>query len=525
MELKNDSIREVIKKEGIGSAEDKFGKELLTSELKKDFELVKEILEKQPSSAFDYSIYRLLPLEVSRFFEKDILEFAVNRIMQENPTANRENVSKIIKKDYDKSIVRREYFDKSAFYNELYLGIDYANEKYGKDKIDAILKADPKLRQNLVDFGRIQDKEETATVEVEQLLEEEAISVEEEQKVEETPVEEPESVEEETKTSETLKEEPVSAEGKNSKPIDSKKLSPKAIKLIKKVKMLCEKCANENNIVKKHLLKFKLRMLTTRLQEEIDLYYLKEEYRLKQEEIKAKTALKQKDDMLAIININRQIKQRENILKSYSEYDYYSPDFMFPKSLVEKYGGINEFAKQLEEDENPTLQIAGKNISGTLKYREQIQDFRNQIDEKQKEIELREKEAFEESAKINYMEEENHIALKEPNIIFTRIKEIFRIARISIQDFKTEIKERRELTKEYKQKEEELKEQFDLQMQQLREDANKAKNSSITKRDAKFIERMRENVTDNPTNENTEPEVISEKESESRQEDESEPIK
>lgn len=517
MELKNDSIREAIKKEGIGSTEEKFGTDVVTNELKKDFELIKEIIGGQPTSAFEYCIFRLVPLEASILYEKQILEFQTDRVMQENPTANREEVLATLKKYFDRSIVRQEYTEKSIVYNDLYLGIEFANNKYGEDNIQAILNADPRLKQNLIDFGRIKEDEQT----VEQTADEDKIPVEEEQKVVETPIKEDFAGEEgkdlavESKVEEKPKKEEVTTEEtpteeipeKKSRRIDPKKLSPKAINLIKKVKVLCEKCSNENNIVKKHLLKFKLRMLTVRLQEELDLYYLKEEYRIKAEELKAKTVSKQKNDILAIININKQIKQRENVLRSYSEYDYYSPDFMFPKSLVEQCGGIKEFAKQLEEDKNPTIQIAGKNISGSLRYREQIQDLKKQISDRQKEMELREKEAFEESTKLNYMEQENQIALKEPNIIFKRIKEFFKIARVSIQDFRNELSERRELAKEYKQKEAELREQFDLQMRQFKEDAKKAKNSSITKRDISFMERMKENVTEEPSYENVEHEI------------------
>ena len=64
--------------------------------------------------------------------------------------------------------------------------------------------------------------------------------------------------------------------------------------------------------------------------------------------------------------------------------------------------------------------------------------------------------------------------------------------------------ERRELAKEYKQKEAELREQFDLQMRQIKEDAKKAKDSSITKRDTSFMHRIRENVNEEPINENEE---------------------
>ena len=181
MELKNDSIREVLSKEGIGVAKSKFGTELLTNELKKDFSLVKEVITKQPCSGFNYCIFGLLPLEVSKLYEKEIMELAVDMVMQENPTANREEVIELRKKDFEQSIVRREYLDKSPFYTDLYLGIDYAKSKYGADKVEAILSADSKLKQNLIDFGRIKE-EEQAIVDEKELTEEKSTTVKEEQK-------------------------------------------------------------------------------------------------------------------------------------------------------------------------------------------------------------------------------------------------------------------------------------------------------------------------------------------------------
>ena len=94
MEFTNNSIREVIQKEGLKAAKNKFKIEDITSELKKDFGLVKEVLTVQTSMLFEYSIFQLLPSEVTHFFEKEIIEFEVERTLQENPTTNKEDALK-----------------------------------------------------------------------------------------------------------------------------------------------------------------------------------------------------------------------------------------------------------------------------------------------------------------------------------------------------------------------------------------------------------------------------------------------
>ena len=506
MELKNDSIREVIQKEGIKSAKSKFKIEDVTNELKNDFELVKEILEAQPSSAFEYCICEVLPSEVSHFFEKDIIEFQANRVMQDLPNANREDIIKEIRKDFDKSIIRKEYTEKGEAYQALYRRMEFIVEKYGQEKVDAFLNAeDPKLRQNLIEWGRIKGE-----VEVEnQVVEEPKV---EEPKVEESKVEEPKAEEpkveepkaEEPKVEEPKAEEPKSPKTQSKKAIDINKLSPKAQKLIKKVNELCERCSKENNLVKKHLLKFRLRMLKCRLQEELDLYNLNEKYRIKTEKLKDKKDQEQKNDIKSIIEISKKIKQREELLNANTEYDYYSPDFMFPKSTIESCGGINQFAKLLQEDENLIIQDAGKRVEGMIKCRQQIQILKKQMEDRQKSMETREKDFVEQKSQMNFTANDKSMALRE-NRFLGKIPQFFKIVKQSIQDFRTELAERRSLATEYKQKEEELRQQFDAQMKQLREEAEKASNPQTQKRDSEFLKRVQveTKTTGEKTNTNT----------------------
>lgn len=521
MELKNDSIREVIQKEGIKSAKDKFGTEVVTNELKKDFELVREILSSQPSSAFNYYIYEIIPSEVSHFFEKDIIEFHANRLMQELPNANKEDIIKNIRNDFDKSIIRREYIEKGDAYQALYRRMEFVIEKYGQEKVDAFLKTeDPKLRQNLIEWGQIKEELVAEESQVEEPKTEESQIEEpkteepqvEEQKVEEPQVKEPQVEEpqveepqvEEQKVEEPQVEEPKKEKLPVKKAIDISKLSPKGQKLIKKVNELCEKCANENNLVKKHLLKFRLRMLKCRLQEELDLYNLNEKYRIKTEKLKAQKEQKQKDDIKSIINIKQKIKQRENLLNANTEYDYYSPDFMFPKSTIENFGGINQFAKILQEDENPIIKDAGKRVAGMIECRKQIQILKKQMEDRQKSLEAKEKEFADQKREMEFTANDKSMVLKE-NKFFKRIPVFFKIVKQSIQDFRTELMERRSLATEYKQKEDELRQQFDAQMKQLREEAEKANNPQTQKRDSEFLKKVQVKTTGEISNVNAKP--------------------
>ena len=498
-------------------------------ELKKDFELVKEILGAQPTSAFEYCIHRLLPLELSRSFEKEILEFWANRKIQEQPDLNKEDVINELKKAFDRSIVRKEYTEKGDAYLALYARMEFLLEKYGREKIEAFLsKEDPKLKQNLIEWGCLKEEVDIEEVKTEEKVEEtKPEEVTPEEKVEETISEEvkpeekveeaiPEEVKPEEKAEGTIPEEEKQEESKvqenknDKSTIDINKLSTKAQKLIKKVNELCEKCRNENNLFKKHFLKFRLRMLKCRLQEELDLYILQEQHKIKQEEIKAKNDLENEKDIQEIINISRKIKQRENLLKSNAEYDYYSQEFMFPKSVIEKYGGIDQFAKALQENKNALMQDAGKRVAATLESRRQIQQLNKMMKEKQDEIEEREYEFSKQKTGLDFVQEEKMMTLKD-NRFIKRIPLFFQNLKKTIQDFRAELAERRNVTTEFKLKEEELRKQFDAQIKQLREDAAKADNSNAKKRDTEFLQSVQFNATNEPVKDNKNPEIETEK--------------
>ncbi len=156
MEL-GEQIRATLQKDGIGMARKTFGEENVANELKKDFGLVKEIFYREDISSFDACIFSYLPSEVTHFFEQEIIDFQVDRIMREQPDASREDVIASVKKDISTGVIRKEYTEKGGMYKDLYAGVDYAKAKYGKENVEAILQASPELKQNLQYFGRINE--------------------------------------------------------------------------------------------------------------------------------------------------------------------------------------------------------------------------------------------------------------------------------------------------------------------------------------------------------------------------------
>ena len=541
MEFTNNSIREVIQKEGLKAAKNKFKIEDITSELKKDFGLVKEVLTVQTSMLFEYSIFQLLPSEVTHFFEKEIIEFEVERTLQENPTTNKEDALKDVKSRFNRALVRKEYSEKSALYDDLYWGMEFANKKYGEEKVEAIIEADPKLKRNLIQYGRIEGNLEEIEVEDEVLEEEPAIQlpVAEDEQVEEKPLVEEPVVEKEPEKEEVpvVEKTPVAEESpveepaaekepeedkkegevpvteekqeENKKKSNLKNLSPESKKLIIKIRELCDKSKSEKNIVKKHFLRFKIRMLATKIQKELDLYNLKEEYRLKAEEIKSKKDQKQKDDMLAIISINEKIKQRERILSSNAEYDYYSPDFMFPKSTVATCGGAKQFSKSLQEDENPIIKNAGKKVADMMIYREQIKTLRKQMEDRQRAMDARERVSLEEDQELAEDREDKLMVLEKQNNIFGQIKSLLKNVKLTIVDFKKELGERKLLEKEYKQKEQEIRQRFEQEMKTLREEAGKTPDPLTRIKESDFAQKIRSKVKGEPAKESAKAEKSS----------------
>ena len=221
------------------------------------------------------------------------------------------------------------------------------------------------------------------------------------------------------------------------------KLSPKAKKLEEKVNILIEKIENEKNPFKKHILQFKVKMLITKIQREIDIVKIKEEFKAQRIEKKREKMDREDENVENIGDLTSQIEELEGILATNARYDYASSKFIYPKDYIEKKGGIEKFKEQLEsKKDQQSSQIANK-IEAVAEVRQELEKLEQQLQEKQQQLSESDKIYNEDIKKIN--KEERSLIRTQKMDIFTKIGTWFKNLTGQIKEFFAERKENKEL--------------------------------------------------------------------------------
>ena len=204
------------------------------------------------------------------------------------------------------------------------------------------------------------EEEQPAPTEEEHVEEEQPAPAEEEHREEE----QPEPAEEEH----SEEEQPPLIEEEHGE----QKLSPKGKKLLAKVNELCVRIEKEKNPLKVYILKFQVRRLQARIQRELDLINIQESYAAKRADLKSNSAEKDGENVEEVAKLANQIYLKKQKLKSNSEFDYKSPDFLFDKETIQRQGGIENISKTLQESDKADVRDTGKRLEEMIRIRQEL---------------------------------------------------------------------------------------------------------------------------------------------------------
>lgn len=256
-------------------------------------------------------------------------------------------------------------------------------------------------------------------------------------------------------------------------PIDISKLSEKSKKLIWKVDDLTRRIEEEKKPWKKHILAFKVKMLISKIQREIDLNNIRDSYQVKKDELKRTRETRELDGIDNIAGLNAQILRMRREIDSNEEYDVESPYFMYPKKYVQDIGGTGELIDKLKQSQKIESQQAAQRIERISQKREQLQELEDKLMQEQDALSNSKREYNIENAKNSISK--NALILKQKMNIFSRIGLFFSNMMEEAKLHRDERKQNSELDAKLKEEEKAMDEEYRKRMKELREEQRKSK--------------------------------------------------
>ena len=245
-------------------------------------------------------------------------------------------------------------------------------------------------------------------------------------------------------------------ENPEEQPFDKEKLSPKSKRLVEKVEELCGCIEKEESPFKRQVLSFRVQMLVNRIQKEIDVLTIKENYEKKREEIKRGKTVKNKnaqDKVAELIEEIEGIQDKINNLDSpengYNpEYDPEAPEFKaFSKKYISEQGGIENILNDLRESNVSASKNLAEKIEEAIAARGANEGTKQQLEEllENKRQELAEahtslnqiSQQYNKDVRSNKVEEKALVAKTRFNPL-TAIKNVWKNIKDRWKDFKSE---------------------------------------------------------------------------------------
>lgn len=252
-------------------------------------------------------------------------------------------------------------------------------------------------------------------------------------------------------------------------------LSDKSKKLIEKVDKLCEKIKEEKNPVKLHMLTFKVRMLQSKIQRELDLQNLKENYQLKRDELKKGKDARDIDEIEAIDNLSKKIKLKEQEIESNSDVDIDSPDCIYSRKAIESKGGVQGFCDFIKKNGKDDVKITAQRMEHTEQLKQELEELQNQLEEQQGLLENSEAQYNKDKRGLAIEETRMTIAKKNP---FLRVGDFFKAVGAGIADIRANIVAVKAENDKYKADKKAKQEAHKAEMKALKEAAKEAKTNA-----------------------------------------------
>lgn len=156
----------------------------------------------------------------------------------------------------------------------------------------------------------------------------------------------------------------------------------KSEKLMEKINLLADKIENEKNPIKRTLYSIKAKMVIAKLDREIEIQNLKEQYGNEIADRSEDAKYEKIDTRSGILKINNRIREIERQLNTDRAYDPNSREFMFGQGEIENNGGVNEYAEILRASGRPDqIQAAGK-MQEMQALREELNSLKDELEER-----------------------------------------------------------------------------------------------------------------------------------------------
>ena len=258
-------------------------------------------------------------------------------------------------------------------------------------------------------------------------------------------------------------------------------LTEKAKKLHEKINLLCDKVEQEKSPLKRHMLTFQIKMLTSKIQKEIDIQNIQEKYNEKRELASWKKQSKEENLINSIAELKTDIDALKRYIKGNEEYDYESENFLYPKDFVESRGGIQGFSENLKQSDKQATQRVAAKIEEVATARAELNELNEQLKEEQNKLS---KSDANYDKYINYLNHKEKALIKqEKGNIFSRMGNFFGTI---AEETKLYWKERQELNETIKAHKQEMKEFKKAQKEELKN----FKNTQATERkDLKSVQK------------------------------------
>ena len=193
--------------------------------------------------------------------------------------------------------------------------------------------------------------------------------------------------------------------------------------LTEKCNKLVEKFEKEKSPIKRALYSVKFNILIAKIEKELEIQKIQENYGVKREEINDKFSNDRKKYRKEIAELVKMIRSYQNKLAMNTKYDPDSKEFLYPKSEIEREGGIDDFIDSLRDDDDFGSKDLADIIEATLEDRRILDEMQEKLAKKQNSLEKLDNIRKNEIKKSE--KEEKALIRKEKIGIFQSIKKLF----------------------------------------------------------------------------------------------------
>lgn len=196
----------------------------------------------------------------------------------------------------------------------------------------------------------------------------------------------------------------------------------KSEKLMEKINLLAEKIENEKNPIKRTLYSIKAKMVIAKLDREIEIQNIKEQYNNEIADRVEDTEYTKMDTRSDILGINNRIREIEIQLNIDRAYDPNSRDFMFGQGEVAANGGTQQYAEVLRASGRPEQIQAADKMQEMQALREELNGLKEELEARKYELEVIDLE----TDKANMKAERKMNALVLKTNTWTRVTDWFK---------------------------------------------------------------------------------------------------